>query len=204
MAPGKDRGDPTGLPGKETHYTGSIEGWGIQFHGIGRVWPPFAWRRCQVGCGGPDPLLCSPRAAVCTFRARRVNRSPWGTWVSLFFGRSLSQQWDIRDSAAQATMEVSETHRIRCTDDLRRLPRLSTQAPKHHTLPPSQLLSPARHRHCCSVCCPLSRVCSLRSSKCLLCPLTHVHWNQCRGWAFPARSKGDNLPLVGQTSADGH
>lgn len=37
MAPGKDRGHPTGLPGKESHYAGSIEGWEIQFHGIGGV-----------------------------------------------------------------------------------------------------------------------------------------------------------------------
>lgn len=95
----------------------------------------LAWRRCQVGCGGPDPLLCSPPAAVCTFRARRVNRSPWGTWVSLFFGRSLSQQRDITDCAAQATMDVCEKHRIRCTDDLRRQPCFSTQPMKYHTLP---------------------------------------------------------------------
>lgn len=45
--------------------------------------------------------------------------------------------------------------------------------PLHISL--SRLLSSARYWHCSFVCCPLSCVCSLHLSKCLLCPLSHVH-----------------------------
>lgn len=45
--------------------------------------------------------------------------------------------------------------------------------PLHISL--SRLLSSARSWLCSFVCCPLSYVCSLHLSKCLLCPLSHVH-----------------------------